>query len=53
VLGNEIVTLVNSEQPAGSYVVEFTSATNLASGMYLYRLVVNGNSLTRKMMLMK
>ncbi|QQS37525.1 MAG: T9SS type A sorting domain-containing protein [Ignavibacteriales bacterium] len=53
ILGNEIATLVNEEKPAGVYEVEFNSTANMASGFYIYRLVVNGNSFTRKMMLLK
>jgi hypothetical protein len=40
VLGNEIVTLVNEEKPAGSYEVEFSAAVGLPSGVYFYRLQV-------------
>ena len=39
VLGDEIVTLVNEEKPAGSYEVGF-DATGLPSGIYFYRLQV-------------
>ena len=53
ILGNEVATLVNSEQPAGEYEVEFSATPGLASGIYMCRLIVNGNSLIRKMMLMK
>ncbi|KAB2907203.1 MAG: T9SS type A sorting domain-containing protein [Ignavibacteriales bacterium] len=48
VLGNEIATLVDSQQPAGSYEVEFRP-TGLAAGIYLYRLTRNGFDLTNKM----
>jgi len=41
ILGNEIVTLVNKEQPAGKYYITFNVETieksNLASGIYIYR----------------
>ena len=43
VLGNEIVTLVNEEKPAGSYEVEFNAQSaegGLPSGVYFYRLQV-------------
>ena len=35
VLGNEVTTLVNEEQPAGSYEVEF-DGSELTSGIYFY-----------------
>ncbi|MCZ7616705.1 MAG: T9SS type A sorting domain-containing protein [Ignavibacteriaceae bacterium] len=37
VLGNEIAVLVNEEKPAGKYEVSW-NASNLASGVYIYRL---------------
>ena len=47
ILGKEIATLVNEEQPAGNYEVEFSATSvpvssirNLASGIYFYRLQV-------------
>jgi hypothetical protein len=43
-LGDEIVTLVNSHQEAGSYNVPFNTnegRLSLASGVYFYRLVAN------------
>lgn len=52
VLGNEVATLVNEEKPAGSYEVSF-DATQLASGMYLYRLQASSFVETRKMILIK
>ena len=52
VLGNEVVTLVNEEKPAGSYEVEF-NADGLASGMYLYTLQTDSYIETKKMILMK
>jgi len=62
ILGNEIATLVNEEKPAGSYEVEFFaiggsvsggSAADLSSGIYYYSLTVNGNTKTKKMVLLK
>jgi len=52
VLGNEITTLVNEEKPIGNYQVEF-DATNLASGIYFYRLRAGDFIKTKKMILMK
>ncbi len=50
--GREVATLVNSAQEAGSYSVDF-DASGLASGMYLYKMSVNGFTATQKMVLMK
>jgi len=52
VLGNEIATLVNEKKPAGSYVVEFSSA-NFPSGVYFYKLRAGSYSATKKMLLIK
>jgi photosystem II stability/assembly factor-like uncharacterized protein len=52
ILGNEITTLVNEEKPAGNYGVDF-KATDLASGIYLYKLIANEFSETKKMILLK
>ena len=51
-LGQEVATLVNKEQKAGNYVVDFNAA-NLASGIYMYRLQSGATSLTKKMLLLK
>jgi len=51
-LGQEIVTLVNQKQQAGSYTVNF-DASKLASGVYLYRIQAGDFSLTKKMTLLK
>lgn len=51
-LGQEVATLVNEVKAAGSYEVPFTAA-NLPSGVYFYRLMSNGNSLVRKLTLVK
>jgi hypothetical protein len=52
VLGNEVATLVNEEKPAGSYEVNF-KASNLSSGVYLYKLQAGSFIETKKMLLMK
>ncbi|MCH7772420.1 MAG: T9SS type A sorting domain-containing protein [Bacteroidetes bacterium] len=52
VLGNEIRTLVNEEKPAGEYQVTF-NGSNLASGVYVYRLKTNGKIVSKKMILLK
>ena len=52
VLGNQVLTLVNEERPAGVYEVEF-NASNLSSGIYFYKLQAGPFSETRKMVLMR
>ena len=53
VIGNEVATLVNENKPAGSYEVEF-NGSDFASGIYFYRLKVNGNQIdTKRMILLK
>ncbi len=51
-LGREVVKLVNENKTAGNYSVDF-NASNLTSGVYFYRLEVNGFVDTKKMMLVK
>jgi hypothetical protein len=53
ILGREVIKLVNNEfkQP-GRYVVEF-NATNLASGVYFYRVEANDFTDSKKMVLVK
>ena len=50
--GQLIATLVNTTQNAGSHTVSF-DASNLSSGVYLYRLNAGNTVLTRKMILVK
>jgi hypothetical protein len=52
VLGNEIATLVNEEQTAGAYEVEFT-ASQLSSGIYFYKLQAGSFIETKKMILLR
>jgi hypothetical protein len=52
VLGNEMVTLINEEKPAGSYEAKF-DASKLSSGVYVYRLQAGNFIQTKKMMLVK
>ncbi|QQS36108.1 MAG: T9SS type A sorting domain-containing protein [Ignavibacteriales bacterium] len=52
ILGNEVATLVNERKPSGEYEIDFT-ADGLASGIYLYKLSVNGQTGTKKMTLLK
>jgi len=52
VLGNEVTTLINDYKTRGSYNVDF-NGSDLASGVYLYRIKVNDYSATKKLILMK
>ncbi len=51
-LGNEISTLVNEEKYPGKYSINF-NGSNLASGVYFYKLLIGGNSQIRKMILLR
>ncbi len=51
-LGNEIKTLVNENQSAGRYNVVF-NGSNLASGIYFYKLQAGNFSSIKKLVLMK
>ena len=51
-LGNEVNTLVNERQSAGNYEVNF-DASNLASGIYFYRIQSGSFIQTKKLMLLK
>ncbi|MGQ9799875.1 MAG: FG-GAP-like repeat-containing protein, partial [Ignavibacterium sp.] len=54
VLGNEVATLVNEEQPAGRYEIEFdANKYGLSSGVYFYQLKYGEFSSVRKLVLMK
>ncbi|MEW5795915.1 MAG: T9SS type A sorting domain-containing protein [Candidatus Zixiibacteriota bacterium] len=57
VLGQQVITLVSGEYPAGEHRVIWNgdddSGVPVASGIYLYRLTVGSTVLTRKMMLLK
>jgi hypothetical protein len=52
ILGDEVVTLVNEEKQSGVYEVTF-NASNLSSGMYLYKLQSGSFVETKKMILIK
>jgi len=51
-LGSEVATLVNQNQPAGSYEINF-DASNLTSGIYFYQISAGNFNQVRKMMLVK
>lgn len=52
ILGQEVATIFRGFQNTGKYIATF-NATNLASGIYFYRLQAGNVSLTKKMILMK
>jgi len=52
VTGREIRTLVNNYQPAGSYNIIF-NASDLTSGIYIYKLTTQNYSQSKKMILIK
>ncbi len=52
VLGREIAALVNERKAPGGYTVSFNT-TDLASGVYLYRLTAGTYAETRKMLVVK
>ena len=52
VLGREITTLVNKEQSAGSYTVQF-EASNLGNGVYFYQIIAGSFVDSKKMILLK
>ena len=51
-LGREVRTLVDEDMAAGTYKVRF-DGTNLASGVYIYRIVAGEFSAIKKMVLVK
>ncbi len=53
ILGREVAVLVNEDRAAGQYQVNF-NASALSSGVYLYRMQLNGEVIsTRRMTLVK
>lgn len=57
ILGEKVVSLIDDYMASGVYTVGWDGLNQsnevVASGVYLYRLNVNGNSETRKMQLLK
>ena len=51
-LGKEVALLVNEIKKPGKYKVDF-DGSGLASGIYFYKLSVNGFSDTKRMILLK
>ncbi len=52
VLGREVKVLVNEFKPAGNYSIEF-DGSNLASGIYFYRIVAGNYISVKKMVFLK
>lgn len=52
ILGQRVTTLLDTYMNAGSYIVDF-DASNLASGVYFYRIEAGDFKLSKKMMLLK
>ncbi len=52
ILGREVATLVNEVKQAGIYTVDF-NASNLASGVYFYRILSGDFTAVKKMVLVK
>ncbi len=51
-VGREVATLVNEQQPAGNYIASF-EGDGFSSGVYFYRLVAGNVSETKKMLLLR
>lgn len=51
-IGENVATLLNKQHEAGNYKVTFNAAS-LPNGIYFYTLHANGNTITKKMMLVK
>ncbi len=52
-LGEEVETLVDEFQPAGSYTKIFSANSTLSSGIYFYRLQTNSFTDTKKLIMLK
>ncbi len=52
ILGRELKAIINQNQKAGIYTVQF-DGTELTSGVYFYKLITEGFSETRKMIIVK
>lgn len=52
VLGTEVASLVNEDLEAGNYSVEFNAA-NLPSGVYVYKMITENFTNTKKLLLLK
>lgn len=52
IIGNEVLTLLDSKLESGTHEISWNAA-NYSSGVYFYKLVTDGYTATRKMMLVK
>jgi len=52
ILGNEVAILVNEEKEPGYYEIDF-NASNISSGVYIYRLTADKFTSTKKMMVLR
>jgi hypothetical protein len=52
VMGREVASLVNEEQPAGSYSRQW-DATGASSGVYYYRIQAGNFNESKKLLLMR
>jgi hypothetical protein len=52
ILGKEVKTLVNEQKTKGRYEINF-DASNLSSGVYIYRIQVNDFVSSKKMILLR
>jgi hypothetical protein len=52
-LGQTVAQLADEQQGAGVHTVTFEPASSLPTGMYFYRMSVNGHSLTKAMLLLR
>ncbi|MGH7450172.1 MAG: T9SS type A sorting domain-containing protein, partial [bacterium] len=51
-VGKEVATLVNAKQTKGKYRISF-DASHLPSGIYVYRLIANNQTVAKKMLVTK
>ena len=52
ILGQQVATLVNEVKPAGKYTIDF-NASELSSGVYIYKLSAGDQLFSKKMILLK
>lgn len=54
VLGRQVETLINERMTAGRYEFQYNAGVSgLASGVYIYRLSINGKAFSKRMVLLK